>query len=500
MSKKTFPAILPGAFRRLPLAVAAVVLPLLPAAAEEEDAGVEAPPYAYAEVVDTDGDLLPDANDPAPLVANAPVYWSVQSFALSRPIAAPAPAVPTWAQSSKLEIAAVADRPAGAKALTAAPLAASPAVSGIPDHPYALLGLFGSDTLPLGELERARIRAFFAGWRADGAAQPVTLTFTVRLVNFQADGLSFKGLGVPVLLDGRRWTTAHPVNADGSLGAGLFLRAHKGGDSAFVAEIDAADVAEFLSHLAKALASPVFDFVHLEGPVMVRDEEVPMAATLASIVRKTRAIRIVDDGGRQLVWRVAPKLGGEGPALTFGAWAAALNDVAAAIYKAPLVVLDGAYPVSVAGWDNGYWDLWWKVERDGRPFDPGRLAAQRLDHDFALSLGGALPDGLPDEGASPLITHQRGVWFWNHGRANDAMAVFAAADLPQSRSWLGHCLSLQADAGTNATRVAALYKQSADAGYAPGLAWYGSALMHGQGVSENRAAGLAALKKASDQG
>ena len=82
---------------------------------------------------------------------------------------------------------------------------------------------------------------------------------------------------------------------------------------------------------------------------------------------------------------------------------------------------------------------------------------------------------------------------------------------PQGYSWCGHSVARAQEsatngdgpsgdgrtefgqAGQNKAEAARLYKLSADAGYAPGLAWYGRALADGEGVAANKNAAAATL-------
>ena len=86
MSKKLLSAIA-RRMRPFALLVAWLLIPCL-ATAQDPSPTSELPSESESGVtmpeVDSDGDLIPDTVDPCPLIANIPVYWSVQKFTLSR--------------------------------------------------------------------------------------------------------------------------------------------------------------------------------------------------------------------------------------------------------------------------------------------------------------------------------------------------------------------------------------------------------------------------------
>ena len=500
---------------RLVLGAFAAVLPLAPATLlAEEDVAEPDSAIELAALVDSDGDLIPDARDPIPLVANVPVYWSVQKFALSRPQLADAPDT-SWANAAALDIAAVLPAPKVASALTAMPLASRKAAGPLAGHPFARLALFGSDALRFGDLSRARAAAFLRGWRQAEARQPVTLVFTVHFVNLDSRNRAFNGLEVPVVLGGRVWTTARARAKDpAAAGEGVFLPADgQVRAQEFTAEIEAAQAEAFLTRLAKSESSPVFDFSRAAGLDPADVAEGPdanaysLAAAFGSILATTRQVRLEGTDGRIWNWRVAPVDLVSGEPVTMRLWTAGMNSLSQQAYRAPLFAFDGDYPVSIAGWDNGCWDLYWGARRKGRALDVSRLLETRLDADVALELGHQPPDRLPVEGASPIVAHLRGVWFWNDGMADLAFENFAAAGrdgAPQGYSWYGRGRELQPvdpeAPGANLADAVRFYKLAADKNYAPGLAWHGRALLRGEGCKEDKAAGASALRKAAEQG
>ncbi len=467
-----------------------------------------------AESVDSDGDLIPDAYDPLPLVANVPVYWSVQRFALSRP-APTKPADSSWENAPALNIAVILPAPKVNSSLSVMPRAARKATGPFNGHPFTLLAPFGSSSIRFGDLQRARTEAFLRGWRKTGANQPVTLAFTVHFVNLAAHNRSFTGLEVPVVLNGKVWTMARVLSKNPAAGReGLFLPADgQVRSQEFIAEIDASRANSFLASLASSDSSPVFDFPNAAGLDSAADSAdfekgvYSLSAAMHSILEKTRQICVLGPNDLQWNWRVAPVSRTTGESITFGLWADGMNDLSGKIYRAPLFAFDGAYPISIAGWDNGCWDFYWEAFQNGRPMDPARLLETRLDENIALELGRQPPRALPAEGKSAIVTHLRGVWFWNNGMVDSALGCFSMAGrdgAPQGYSWYGRCLALQPSspkrADTNLVDATGFYKLAADQDYAPGLAWYGRAILRGRGRGGNKVAGAEALRQAAAQG
>ena len=505
--------------------------------------------------VDSDGDLIPDARDPHPLIANVPVYWSVQSFALSRSSEAGdqaangpsgdgrSPSGHTWSTSPSLLIAQVTTNPPAPLATsksTVLPLTARKPVRELGVHPFAHLAIFGNDTIRLGALERARVSAFLRGWSADGAYTPVQLAFTVRFLNLDTKRWDMRNLEVPVTLGGKIWAMARVVPKNpGDNGLSLFV-GNKVVKQDFVAEIDSSSAKAFLSRLASADATPAFDFAAASGldPEVTSDDPpqaggYSLSAAFQSILLKTRLIRVEGPEGLSWTWRVATKDRSLGSPVTFGQLAEDINAVSEQVYGAPLFVFDGAYPISIAGWDNGFWDLYWKVARNGGDIDPAKLLSSRLNDDLVLHLSSAPPSSLPPASSTPILSHLRGVLYYHAGRDDLARECFFAAGregAPQGYSWCGHSVARANDSASNGdgpseagrspsgqskAEAARLYKLSADAGYAPGLAWYGRIKMQSaegamqspseagrspSGQNKGGQEAAAAFKKAADQG
>ena len=484
------------------------------AAASPDVAVAGAAEVATSPETDSDGDLIPDFRDPQPLIANIPVYWSVQKFAISRPVTNPVDT--SWVNAPELDIATVLPPPRVQSSLTVMPLTSRRPTRQINCHPFAPLSVFGTDTIRLGALERARASAFLHGWRAAGANQPITLTFTIRFIDFDTQSWTFTGLEVPIVLGGKIWTFAHPKSKDPNQNqTGLLL---PGDDQVraieFTAEIDASSAKEFLSLLASSDFTPSFDFARASGLDPVPNPANPpqpgeysLFSAFQSIFQKTRQIRLEGPDGLVWTWRVAQVDLRSGGAVTFGQWADGLNAVSESLYGAKLFDFEGIYPISIAGWDSGFWDLYWSASKKGREINDSKLASTRLNTDIVLSLTPVPPSNLPPEGTRGVLTHLRGVWFHQHGLENEALACFSAActnNAPQSYSWLGRCKSLMPDdpssPGANKAEAGQLYELAAAADYAPGLAWHGRVLVHGDGVAVNKEAGVAELKKAADQG
>ena len=496
---------------RLLAGALAAVFALAPATLRaQEDAAEPDPAIELAALVDSDGDLIPDAADPLPLVANVPIHWSVQKFALSRPQTAEPPDT-SWANAPALDIAAVLPAPKVESALTVMPLASRKAAGPLMGHPFARLALFGTGALRFGDLSRARADAFLQGWRAAGADQPVTLVFTVHFLNLTSFNWTFRGLEIPIVLDGKVWAMAQALprnpesgNKDVFLPTDALMRPL---EFTFTAKIDASRAAAFLTRLAKAGASPSFDFPRAAGLDSADGGAVSLSAAFQSILAATRLFSIEGPNGRIWNWRLAPVDRVSGTPVTFDLLAAGLNSLAEQAYRAPLFAFDGDYPISVTGWDNGCWDLYWAARRKNRALDISRLLETRLDADITLELGHQPPERLPVEGASPIVAHLRGVWFWNNGMADLAFENFAAAGrdgAPQGYSWYGRGRELQPAApeapGASLADAAHFYKLAAEKNYAPGLAWYGRALLRGEGRAQDKAAAAAALRKAAEQG
>ena len=475
----------------------------------ETDSEVESPE------TDSDGDLLPDIRDPQPLVANVPVYWSVQKFTLSRPVANPPAngiADTSWSSAPTLDIAAVLHAPTATSTLTSMPLPTRRPVVNLKVHPFAPLAVFGVDAIRFGVLERARVAAFLRGWRADGADSPVTLTFTVHFANLASEQWEFPHLEVPVTLDGRRWCKARVVPQKPQDHGFALPVGDKMVKQDFVAELDAGSAAAFLSRLSTSQATPSFDFTQAtwgdpESTTPPQLGEYSLTSAYKSILHRTRQVRIEGPDGLVWTWRVASVDLSSGAAVTFGQWVAGINDISRNVYGAPLFAFDGTYPISVAGWDNGCWDLYWAASRKGREIDLETIESQRLNADMVVALSTTPPAKLPPEGSTPVLLHLRGIWQHHNGFENEAVESFYEAGrngAPQGYSWYGHSKALIPDdpnsPGANKKEALNSYKLAAADNYAPGLAWHGRALVHGEGIAANKEAGVAELKKAADQG
>ena len=499
--------------------------------------------------VDSDGDLIPDDRDPCPLIANVPVYWSVQKFTLSR---SPSSQIPSgdgrtvigqsWAATPSLVIAQVTTNPPAPSGVgrspngqpwTVMPLTSRKPAVALKNHPFAPLAVYGNDAIRLGALERARIAAFLRGWSADGANAPIQLIFTVRFLNLDSQKWELKPLEVPVTLGGKIWAMARVVPKHPGDDGLVLLVGDKVVKQDFVAEIEAPAVAAFLSRLVSSDFIPAFDFAGATGldPAVSPDNPpapgvYSLSAAFQSILLTTRQVRIEGPDGLVWTWRIATNDRRLGTPVTFGQMVADLNAISEQVYGAPLFAFDGTYPISVVGWDNGFWDLYWKISRKDRDLNPSDLLSSRFNADIVLALSTSSPSALPPGGATPIISHLRGVLFYHAGMMEQAIECFTAAGqegAPQGYSWCGRCRARMADEmqdnpngdvqtqfGQNQAEATRLYKLAADAGYAPGLAWHGRAEMQngpneaGRSLSGQNKGGqeaaAAALKKAADQG
>jgi TPR repeat protein len=574
MSKKLLSAI---ARRMRPFALLVAWL-LIPCLVTAQDPGPtsELPPEsesgAIMPEVDSDGDLIPDDRDPCPLIANVPIYWSVQQFTLSR--SSEAGRSPSgqaegdgrtefgqsWAATPSLVIAQVTTNPPAPSGVgrslngqpwTVMPLTSRKPAVALKTHPFAPLAVYGNDAIRLGALEHARVAAFLRGWGADGANTPIQLTFTVRFLNLDTRKWEMGHLEVPVTLGGKIWAMARVVpKKPGDNGLSLLV-GDKVGKQDFVAEIEAPAVAAFLSRLVSSDFTPAFDFADASGLDPAASPDNPpepgaysLSAAFQSILLKTRQVRIEGPDGLIWTWRIATNDRRFGTPVTFGQMVADLNALSEQVYGAPLFAFDGTYPISIAGWDNGFWDLYLKVSRKGRDLNPSELLSSRFNADIVLALSTSSPLSLPAGGATPIISHLRGVLFYHAGMIEQAIECFTAAGQEgalQGYSWCGHCMMRMHDSASGGDgrtelqsagggipnglsgdsrtefgqKAARLYKLAADAGYAPGLAWYGRIKMQSaegamqspseagrspSGQNKGGQEAVAALKKAADQG
>lgn len=458
-------------------------------------------------LVDSDGDLIPDSRDPMPFVANIPVYWSIQKVSLSR-LADVESADSSWSHASALDIAVALPVPADQSKLTIMPYAKRKAVGDLKCHPFAMLGVFGSDNIAWGNLQRFRVRRFKEGCEAGGYSVPVTISFSVHFFSLFNRNQRFGALEVPVKLDGKVCAIARPSDKNASE-KGMILPADgKTYSVEFSAEIPADETENFLTRLSKAQESPVFEFESAQGLDVEEEPGVPsLSAIFASVKKNTKKISISGPEGMQWRWHVAPVSLADNMPVTFGFWADGMNNVSQKLFNYPLFAFDGIFPISVFGWDMGHWDLWWSVTRKSRSIDLESVCGLPLSADIALSLVREVPRKAPAAGTSPITAFVRAAVNWKKEHIDESLSDFATAGrdgAPQGYNWYGYCKSLQKDEegaeGANAADAARFYKLAAEAGYAPGLAWYGKSLILGNGLKENKKLGLEFLRKSADQG
>ncbi len=494
----------------------------------QTDSVPDAPP-------DMDGDLIPDSADAAPLVANLPVLWSLQSVSLTRD-AAPEEILDQlpaggWAASNTLvlaDLSRLVDAPVGASRLTGAPLVAT----GVTTTP------FGSSTIPWGDFQRLRASRFLQAFEtrakisrppADDLDDPLapvaepggslppapllTLDLYVHFVNLDSRKWILSKAAIPIVVDGTIYGTAllaNPIARD----KGMLLPSNgRMYGVSFSASIPSDQAVEFLRALSESETGPVFDFEHATelhlAPLGVKDFTL-FPKSLESILSSTVPVTI-DTPTTRHVFRVAR---GQGIAAALSMLGASPSNHVASLYIPSDPPRTGMV-ASLAGWDTGFWDLYWT----GKLGAAALPAVFRLDlpvndplH-FALShrpppaaaLGAPFPAKQADGNAYPTLAAKTvasvyGSALWYAGKTNEALEVFAALPGPRSASWTGNLTASLRPSGEGLKLAAESYKQASDVSYAPGLAWYGGCLLRGAGVPANRAAALELLRAASRQG
>ena len=338
------------------------------------------------EILDSDGDLIPDDSDPLPFIANVPVYWSVQKFSVSR-TAGNSPLSDSWKDSLSLVLSAVPAPVPLKKSLTAQPLVSRKANGKISGHPFGVLGVYGSGRLPWGDLQRERTKRFLDGFRRDGAS-PLTLSFSVNFTGLGAPRV-FSDLAVPVLLGGKKYADAVPVGGNKGLATPA---AGKTATVEFTAEITAKDAENFLARLSKGDAAPLFDF---ERAV---DLDLALRNLFESVAGKTVEIVVSEPAGTEWRWRVS-----RSAERTLAMWAEEMNERFRQVYGMPFADFGdfdgyvGVYPLSVCGWDSGALGQWWTVKSGNSVVDFGRVAALRLSAPLSFSLSSSRPRLIPED-------------------------------------------------------------------------------------------------------
>ena len=457
---------------------------------------------------DSDGDSIPDAQDNLPALATLPLHWAVQGVEIRWIGLAPGPSS-AWNGTNALTLFSHrerGDRPgsragAGATASPLDPLREGPAqVNGL-----ARLGLFGSDEVPWQALQRRRARRFAAN--PAGRGRGVSLRFEVHFRNLSGTDWHLRGLGVPILADGRQVATAQPENpalaARGVVFPGSASPRVYG--VAFVAEVPADQTGRLFDALEQR--APRFAFERAEGWIVSDSlpEDLPLSAWFAGICRQTVPVRLRGGDGQVLVWRMARTVAGARQSVA--SWAETLNDLSRAAYGRPFWLEEQGMLTSLAGWDTGAWDRWWRLA--GRPDADGWRRVE-LKREVTFELGDAPPDlsrAARKRAAAaadhPILRGLLGHRAWRAGDADAAVACFRQAaerGYAPGQFALGRALAAGRGTERNEALAAHACRQAAGQDYAPAAAWLGGALLRGVGSARDPAAGAAWLGQAAAQG
>lgn len=485
---------------------------------------------------DTDGDLIPDSSDKAPLVANLPVLWSLRTVTLTRD--APPPEIldhlPSggWAASNTLvlaDLSQLALAPADTSPLTTGPLVAT----GAPTTP------FGSSSVPWGDFQRLRASRFLQAFEAralisrppsDEQEDPLapvvepnadtrppapllTLDLYVHFANLDTRDWILRKAAIPIVVDGTIYGTAllaNPIARD----KGMLLPSNgRMYGVSFSASIPSDQAVEFLRALSESKEGPIFDIEHATElhlvPLGGKDYSL-FPQSLQSILSCTVPITI-DTPSTRHVYRIAR---GEGIATALSMLGASPTNLVSALYT-PQEAPKTGMVASLAGWDSGFWDLYWT----GQLGDDALPAAFRLDTPVAAPLHFSLSHRPPSaadlaplfkaapvgEEAFPTPAAQvsaniYGSALWYAGMTNEALEVFASLPGPRAASWTGNLTASLHPSNEGLKTAAGFYKRASDSAYAPGQSWYGGCLLRGAGVPANRAEALELLRAASRQG
>jgi TPR repeat protein len=454
---------------------------------------------------DGDGDGIPDGDDRLPALATVPLHWSVESLTLRLP--GDGGGSRAWNTTNELTLfsaRARGDVPgsrAGACA-TASPLD-RPGARAQQGYGIRQLGLFGSGICTWDRPQRLGAEAFLAR-RPD----PVEIVLEIHFRNLSDTDWVIKELSVPILAGGRKLALARPAQQ------ALFERgiafpataAPRVYSLAFVARVPR----ERLDDLADALheGSPDFAFEQASGRVFpsATPEGDPLDGWFRAIRDRTVAVRVHGGDGQVLVWRVARKL--EGQRLTIGQWAAAVNEQALQVYGRPFWLAEQGFLASLAGWDTGAWDCWWRLAGNGAP--GADWDALRLKRDVGFVLHADPPDlsrreaeRLAALSAHPVFLSLAGFRAARAGDDAAALACYQAAAAQQyapALHRLGVALAEGRGVAASATQAVQCFEAAARQGYAPGLSELGRSHLRGSGVPLNRETAFAWLARAEAQG
>ncbi len=462
--------------------------------------------------IDSDGDGLPDDRDPLPALATVPLHWSVQAVMVAWEglSGTPDPAA-AWNRADALLIASTRERGdipgsrPGACA-TASPLDARAGTSP-PDNGIDALSVFGTGEMIWSPQQRLRVRRFAEN--PAGAGRGVVLVFEMHFRVFSSEAIRLGQLRIPVLLDGRRVAMARPADP-GHAERGLVLPGGKP-RQVFVVPFQAVVSPRKVKAALRAMeeASPVLQFDRAEGLCNPpgHDGTLAVADWFKGIRERTAEVKLRGGDGQVLAWRVARRLAGAPQ--TVRDWAETVNALAQQHFGSPFWIEEAGFLTSLAGWDTGAWDRWWRLE--------GRRAAgtdwldTRLDRGVTLTLGDAPPAWSARERQrlaevateNPRLLCLQARQAWLDGREADAVAAYRLAadrNYAPGLNWFGFCQAEGRGVERDLARAVTAYQAAAKQNYAPGEAWLGGCHLRGNGVPVNRESAFAWLGKAAAQG
>lgn len=454
---------------------------------------------------DSDGDGMPDADDRLPSLATVPLHWSVQSLTLRR--TGVGGGTRAWNATNELTLVSAHARGNVPGSRAGACATASPLdwIEERTQRGYALrqLGLFGSGACTWELPQRLGAAAFLAR-----QSDAVELVLEVHFRNLSGTDWTIKELSVPILAGGRRLALARP-SQPALFEQGIAFPASPA-PRVYSLSFTARVPRERLGDLADALreGSPEFALERANGRVFpaATPEGDPLDGWFRAIRDRTVAVRIHGGDGQMLVWRVARKLAGERQ--TIGQWAAAVNAQAVQAYGRPFWLAEQGFLASLAGWDTGAWDRWWRLAGDGAP--GADWEALRLKRDVAFVLHADPPglsrreaDRLAALSAYPVFLGLAGVRAARAGDEAAALACFqSAAAQPYAPALhrLGDALAAGRGVEASPAQAVRCFEAAARQGYAPAQAELGRSYLRGSGVPLNRETAFAWLARAEAQG
>lgn len=480
--------------------------------------------------IDYDGDMLP--GDPLPFIANVPIYWYVNKIELSRSEAAAGSSA--WSEVPRLEIASTVSFPDSMTSLTAPPRTSHRKGHSSKVHPFAELGIVGSDTIRWGALERFRVARFLKGCESSSPATPVDIIFTIRFVNLGTANRRFESLEVPVSLDGKIWATARPSDPQAAERGIIIPADGKSYSIEMSASIPVKSMAKFLNRLSTSPESPVFEFENASGLDLAETEvEYSLAAAFKEIREKCIEVSIADPCGRTWRWFIAKKTGKSSDSGTFGEWINGVNSCFQEVYGAPLISFYGTYPVSLVGFNSTTSDKWWKATYNGREVKLGEVGSLPMKKNIHFFLSNEKPRDIPPDVVASLVPSAQK----KNPKESEADHLARLAEetrcgcsdsglelvnlligkaLPEGFDWLDFLANegdpkaqcrlaaflRDGELGTNpdAAGAAMWYKLAASAGDPDAMLAYGEALRAGRGVKKNLKEAVKYFKAAAEAG